>query len=80
MRTKLEPSPLAKTRKKELSFYIKDVEERSQFFEILRKKITMVNIHLMAKHDKVRIILTGPHESLKYAIQLIKRIRSSLTN
>ena len=69
---------MAKTRKKELSFYIKDTKEKSQFLEQVRKKVTMVNIHVTAKQDKIRLILSGPQESLRYAISLIKRIQASL--
>lgn len=74
----LEHEPVAKTRKKELAFYLKDPKARTQFLETIRKKVTMVNIRLMVKQDKVRIIVTGSHESVRYAIQLIKRIQSSL--
>lgn len=49
-----------------------------QFLEAVRKKVTMVNVRLMVKQDKVRIIVTGSHESVRYAIQLIKRIQASL--
>ncbi|NVM54748.1 MAG: hypothetical protein HWN66_13685 [Candidatus Helarchaeota archaeon] len=71
---------MAKTRKKELAFYLRDPEKRTEFLEIVRKKVTMVNLRLMVKQDKVRITVTGPHESVRYAIQLIKRIQSSLIN
>ncbi len=69
---------MAKTRKKELAFYIGDPEIRTQFLELVRKKVTMVNISATMKQDKIRIIVSGSHESVRYGIQLIKRIRSSL--
>ena len=68
---------MAKTRKKELSFFIKGSKEKSAFLEQIRKKVTMVNIHIIAKQDKIRLILSGPQESLRYAISLIKRIQAS---
>ena len=71
---------MAKTRKKEMAFFIKETEEKKQFLELVRKKVTMVNINIMAKQDKIRLILSGPQESLRYAISLIKRIRSSMKN
>lgn len=71
---------MAKTRKKEMTFYIKETEEKKQFLDLVRKKVTMVNINIMAKQDKIRLILSGPQESLRYAISLIKRIKSSLKN
>ena len=71
---------MAKTRKKELAFHIKDVGKQSQFLETVRKKATMVNVHVMVKQEKVRIIITGSHESIRYAVQLIKRIRNSLAD
>jgi len=71
---------VAKTRKKEMAFIIKETEEKKQFLDQVRKKVTMVNINIMAKQDKIRLILSGPQESLRYAISLIKRIKSSLKN
>lgn len=71
---------MAKTRKKEMAFFIKETEEKKQFLELVRKKVTMVNINIMAKQNKIRLILSGPQESLRYAISLIKRIRSSMKN
>jgi hypothetical protein len=69
---------LAKTRKKELAFTIKDQEAQIQFLELIRKKITMVNINITLKHDKLRIVLSGTHESVRYAIQMIKQLQDSL--
>ena len=69
---------MAKTRKKELVFYIKDPERRTQFLETVQKKLTMVNLNIMLKLDKIRIKITGTHESVRYAIELIKRIQNSL--
>ena len=69
---------MAKTRKKEFVFYIKDPEKRTQFLETVQKKVTMVNLNIMLKLDKIRLKLSGTHESVRYAMQLIKRIQTSL--
>ncbi|MFX1298980.1 MAG: hypothetical protein ACFFD2_29495 [Promethearchaeota archaeon] len=71
---------MAKTRKKELVFYIKDPKKRTQFLEIVQKKVTMVNLNVMLKIDKIRLKISGTHESIQYAVQLIKRIQKSLEN
>jgi len=69
---------VAKTRKKELAFTIKDQETQTKFLELIRKKITMVNINVTLKHDKLRITLSGTHESVRYAIQMIKQLQNSI--
>lgn len=69
---------MAKTRKKEFVFYIRDPKKRIQFLETVQKKVTMVNLHVMLKLDKVKLKLSGTHESVRYAMQLIKRIQASL--
>ncbi|MHA1649298.1 MAG: DUF2067 family protein [Candidatus Helarchaeota archaeon] len=69
---------MAKTRKKELVFHIKEQEKKTKFLELLKKKVTMVNINVTLKLDKVMVKISGTHESVKYAIQLIKKIRNSL--
>ncbi|HUX99611.1 MAG TPA: DUF2067 family protein [Candidatus Deferrimicrobium sp.] len=69
---------MAKTRKKELAFTIKDQETQTKFLELIRKKITMVNINVTLKHDKLRITLSGTHESVRYAIQMIKQLQNSI--
>lgn len=71
---------MAKTRKKELSFNIEDSEKQAVFLELVRKKVTMVNINMAVRQGKIRIVLSGPHESMRYAISVIKGIRNSLKN
>jgi hypothetical protein len=70
---------LAKTRKKELAFFIKDPEQQVKFLETVRKKVTMVNMNIELKSSKIRLTLSGTYESLRYAVELIKQIQSSLT-
>ena len=76
----MELNFLAKTRKKELTFHINDPKKQQEFFERVRKKCTMVDVHLMMKHNKIRVKLSGTHESLRYAIEIIKNIQKSLVD
>ncbi|MHA1264202.1 MAG: DUF2067 family protein [Candidatus Helarchaeota archaeon] len=69
---------MAKTRRKEITFYIENGQEQSKFLELIRKKVSMVDLHIMVRQNKIRIVISGSHEAVRYAIQLIKRIRSSL--
>ena len=71
---------MAKTRKKELAFFFKDLETQTEFLELIRKKVTMVDVHITAKHDKIRVIISGTHDGVRYASELIKRIRDSLSS
>lgn len=70
---------MAKTRKKEMSFHITNPETKIQFLNTVQKKLNnVVSVHLMVKQDRIRVIISGSHERIRYAIQLIKRIRSSI--
>ena len=69
---------MAKTKKKELAFFMKDPDQQVKFLETVRKKVTMVNMNIELKSNKIRLVLSGTHESLQYAVELIKQIQSSL--
>ncbi len=69
---------MARTRRKELVFFLKDPEKQAKFLETVHKKITMVNIHIESKLDKIRLTISGTHESVRYAIQIIRGIETAL--
>ncbi|MHA1276561.1 MAG: hypothetical protein ACTSQ8_05195 [Candidatus Helarchaeota archaeon] len=66
---------MAKTRKKELVFHLSNATKRTQFLEMVQKKVrNLINLHIIQKHEKTRLIISGTHESVRYAIQLIRKI------
>jgi len=69
---------LGKTRKKELTFFIQDPDKQVQFLQSVRKKVTMVNLNIELKSSKVRLILSGNYESLRYAVEIVKQIQNAL--
>ena len=70
---------MARTRKKELVFHISDTAKQTQFLETVQKKIKkMVDLHIIQKLDTTRLRISGTHENVRYAIQLIRRIYESL--